>query len=1125
MDIKKFLQSEYNYENFKQFIFDKFYGFEENNTNYEEPTSDTEQKHILKYKFLGQVELDDKKEIGFFEVVTTEKTDIENNRVTLGNILKSKASNELLDGAIAVFVNPKSPSVWRLSFIKFSYDENNKEEVTNLKRFTYVLGEQIPIKTAYNQLKDLKYPSLIELENAFSVEKISKEFFTKYKELYFQLVKDITVVNDKKTTTTEEQINHENSYKYLKDEKIISFYIKKLLGRIVFLYFVQKKGWLNDDRKFLSNLFFSYTKENPTANFYDAVLEDLFFNALNTKRENNKITLGSKEYTIPYLNGGLFEEDEYDKTDLTITNEDLRQVLELFDSYNFTVIEDTPHDSEIAIDPEMLGRVFEDLLEDRKEKGAFYTPREIVHYMCQQSIINYLLNFYGEDSLEDIKSLVIEEKTDTKFIRNNAKDIKKYLEEIKVLDPAIGSGAFPMGMLHEIVSILSNLDKTADIGQLKRKVIENSIYGVDIEHSAVEIAKLRFWLSIVVDEEEPTPLPNLRYKIMVGNSLIETINGFDPLEISEQNRGNGARIKRMKDKFHSFYNASSNDKKNIIKQEIENDVDDIFGVALRNYQKELEIIISKNDLFNTNAKLQKEHKEQLQNVSLIKKILTDYKNDRFTTELFLYKIYFAEVLESGGFDVVIGNPPYVRQEKIKELKSKKEIQEFASYNGTADLYIYFFEKGFKLLKEKGILSFITSNKYTRAKYGKEFREFVLKNSKILEYIDFNGVKVFESATVDTSIFNFQKIQSKNTYFNYCDIDETYKKGTSLDKFISKNGWEYSQNDLNIDSFSFANPQELKIKKRIEKIGTPLKDWDIKINYGIKTGFNEAFIIDTKTKDELIAKDVKSAEIIKPLLRGRDIKRYSYEWAGLWLINSHNNPPIDINNYPAIKEHLDQFYPQLEKRGDKGVTPYNLRNCAYLEEFEEEKIVYPEFSSENCFAWDMNIKFTSDTAWIITRGSKYLVACLNSKVVWFYLKSLVASLGEASFRMKKIYLDLLLIPQISKEAQKPFEILVDYILFAKEQNMKNESSLFEAIVDGMVYDLYFEEDMKKADCFITSRVEEIVKPFGKYDNDEFKKEFVKVIYDIFKEDKTVQRGLIYSRNIEVVKIINGDKKND
>ncbi|MDX9742916.1 MAG: TaqI-like C-terminal specificity domain-containing protein [Arcobacteraceae bacterium] len=1034
MDIKIFLQSSYDYNNFKEFIFDKFYGFEENNTNYEEPTSDTEQKHILKYKFLGSCRLDDKKELGFFEVVTTEKTDIENNRVTLGNILKNKASNELLDGAIAVFVNPKSPSVWRLSFIKFSYDENNKEEVTNLKRFTYVLGEQIPIKTAYNQLKDLKYPSLIELENAFSVEKISKEFFTKYKELYFQLVKDITVVNDKKTTNIEEQINHENSYKYLRDEKIISFYIKKLLGRIVFLYFVQKKGWLNNDRKFLANLFYSYTKENQTANFYDAVLEDLFFNALNTKRENNKITLGGKEYTIPYLNGGLFEEDEYDKTDLTITNEDLRQVLELFDSYNFTVIEDTPHDSEIAIDPEMLGRVFEDLLEDRKEKGAFYTPREIVHYMCQQSIINYLLNFYGEDSLEDIKSLVIEEKTDTKFIRNNAKDIKKYLEEIKVLDPAIGSGAFPMGMLHEIVSVLSNLDKTADIGQLKRKVIENSIYGVDIEHSAVEIAKLRFWLSIVVDEEEPTPLPNLRYKIMVGNSLIETINGFDPLEISEQNRGNGARIKRMKDKFHSFYNASSNDKKNIIKQEIENDVDDIFGVALKNYQKELEIIISKNDLFNTNAKLQKEHTEQLESVKLIKKILTDYKNDRFTTELFLYKIYFAEVLENGGFDVVIANPPYIfaRDSKDKQLTDKiKEnfYKEFRLAKYQINLYILFFEKGFNLLKNDGIISYIIPNNWMTINTNKDFREFILNLSN-LTIINFLS-KVFDSASVDSSIVIGKK-SSKNLRVKLYEFENKITKKLIKE---SDNKFLLNQKDAIINLDIFKNEEAFYLIKKIEK-NSELLSSKADVKAGLKA-YEVGKGTPNQTKemknDRVYHSNIKIDDSYIKYLDGKDVQRYNLGWSKEYLKYG--------NNLAAPRGDFKLFSsPRILVRQIPSKPPYSINAC-YTED-----IIVNDLNSMNIIDIQIN--------------PKCLLAVLNSNLItfWFILK--FGKMQRGIFPQFKINeLKEFPIPKNWQDKEIVFESLVDYILFLHKDNKpKFMSNFFERVIDIAVYELYFKEEL-------------------------------------------------------------------
>jgi len=1117
LDIKNFLQSSYSKENFVEFIYDKFHGFEENDTDYEIPFTESEQKNIQKYKFLGQVELDDGKEIGFFEFLSTERVDIENNRVSLNIILKKRVEDELLDGAIAVFTNPSKPNIWRLSFIRFSYDKNNKQEVSNLKRYTYVLGEQIPTKTAEQQLEGLKYPRLAELELAFSVEKVSKEFFIKYKELYYKLVEDITVVNKDKITKKEQTI--------LNDKSVVSFYIKKLLGRIVFLYFVQKKGWLNGEKKFLSKLYDTHVGENPSIDFYDDIIETLFFNGLNENRGTKKLLLGDKEYSIPYLNGGLFESDEFDDENLTIPNKDFKTILELFDSYNFTVIEDTPHDSEIAIDPEMLGRVFEDLLEDRKDKGAFYTPREIVHYMCQQSIINYLSNIF--DDIESIKELVLKQNTDNnRLVKNSADEIYNSLLKIKVLDPAIGSGAYPMGMLHEIVQVLSSIDKRAKIGSLKREVIEHCIYGVDIEHSAVEIAKLRFWLSIIVDEEEPTPLPNLFYKIMVGNSLLETINGYDPVEITEEDLfGTNYTIKAMQNKFHKFFNARNNSTKQQYKQDIEKSIDLILNKSLKKYEDSRKKQKDEMNLFSNNQK-------DLENLAQINddiRIIKTVKN-RPTTELFLYKIYFKEVLDNGGFDVVIGNPPYVRQEKIKELKSKKEIQDFESYNGTADLYIYFFEKGYKLLKENGVLSYITSNKYTRAKYGKDFRKFVLENTNILEYIDFNGVKVFESATVDTSILTYKKSKEKDNSFTYCDINEKYKKGTELEKFIIKKGFEYNQNDLSIDSFSFASPQELKIKKQIERIGTPLKEWNIKISYGIKTGFNEAFIIDDKTKEELIKKDIKNTKIIKHLLRGRDIQKNSYKYENKWIILSkYNSHKYLEKEYPYIYDFLLNFKEKLQKRGqctNKGgqgqhhwLELDNNPSNEYLSNFERDKIIYPEFSSSPSFYYDTNKFYLVDTAWIILGGHKYMTSLLNSRVVWFYLSNIVAQLGNKAFRMKKTYLNLLPIPKIPKEQQKPFEILVDYILFAKEQDMKNEASLFESIIDGMVYDLYFSDDMKKADCFISDEVTKVVKEF---DNTT---DMIQSIYKTFKENKTIQRGLIYRRVVGVVKIIEGDNSND
>ncbi|MCT7493061.1 Eco57I restriction-modification methylase domain-containing protein [Aliarcobacter cryaerophilus] len=1093
MDIKKFLESEYSYENFLEFISDKFSGFEENNIDYEEPDTNIEQKHILKYKFMGSCQLDDKKEIGFFEVITTEKTDIENNRVSLGNILKNKASNELLDSAIAVFYNPNNPSVWRLSFIKFSYDENDKQQVSNLKRFTYVLGKNIPIKTAYNQLKNLESPSLIELEEAFSVDKVTKEFFINYKDLYFKLVKDLTVVNQKNITQQEEKI--------LEDNKQVSFYIKKLLGRIVFLYFVQKKGWLNSDRKFLSNLFYNFTKENPNINFYDEILEDLFFNALNTKRDNDKINLGGNEYEIPYLNGGLFEEDEYDKTDLTITNENLKQVLELFDSYNFTVIEDTPHDSEIAIDPEMLGRVFEDLLEDRKEKGAFYTPREIVHYMCQQSIINYLLNFYGEDNLEDIKSLVIEDKTDTKFIRNNAKDIKKYLEDIKVLDPAIGSGAFPMGMLHEIVAVLSNLDKTADIGQLKRKVIENSIYGIDIEHSAVEIAKLRFWLSIVVDEEKPTPLPNLSYKIMVGNSLIETINGFDPLEISKNNKGNGERIKRMKDKFHSYFNSSSNEEKNIIKKDIEKDVDDIFIVALRNYQNKLEEIISKNDLLNTNASLRKKHNEQLQNVSLIKKIQKEYEENRFTTELFLYKIYFAEVLENGGFDIVIGNPPY-----IKEFTNKSAFngtRDLECYQGKMDIWYLFGCKGIELLKENGILSFIATNNWISNFGASKFRNKILTRTRIIEFIDFGDYKVFETAGIQTMILIAKQVKNSSKYYcNYSKIINKNIEKKDLNSFL------YKKEDKRFSIFeSSVNPKELidenitflesRIFKILDKIEVN-KNFELDKNKEITNGIqvqqetvnksslkilgndyklNEGiFNLTTKEKDDLNF-DMHELELVKPLFTSSEIEKYFTNKTNKnWVIytDSSFKDKSKIEKFPKLKNHIDRFIDVITTDN----KPYGIHRARKEYFFKGEKIlVLRKCVGKPIFGYADFDTYVNQAFYVIKSeriNLKYLTALLNSKLVSFWLKYKGKMQGD-NYQVDKE--PILNIPIKNIEDTKPFKILVDYIIYLKQEKKENYIiEFFERVIDIAVYELYFKEELHLKGFGILEVLESELIPF-------------------------------------------------
>jgi methylase of polypeptide subunit release factors len=655
-----------------------------------------------------------------------------------------------------------------------------------------------------------------------------------------------------------------------------------------------------------------------------------------------------------------------------------------------------------------------------------------------------------------------------------------------------------------------NLGDKKDIATIKRETIQNSIYGVDIEPSAVEIAKLRFWLSIVVDEVTPTPLPNLAYKIMVGNSLLQTLNGFDPL-VQNQNKKAQKEIRQLQSKFHDYFNEFDVKKKEKIDAEVKENINLIFQKTLKNFDIQPRLEMDKKE--------QKQYENDVENHMFISKIMKEYIKDNYTTELFFYKIYFREVVvDNKGFDVVIGNPPYVRHEKIKELKLKLKVEGYKSYSGTADLYIYFFEQGYNLLKENGVLSYITSNKYTRAKYGKQFREFVLKNATILEYIDFNGVKVFESATVDTSILSYKKSNSKKSSFIYCDINSKYKKESELEKFVAQNGFEYLQSDLSVDSFSFSSLEELAIKKRIEKIGTPLKEWDIKNYRGIQTGNNSAFIINKSTYQELTYKNKKNLEIIKPIFQGKDIKKYLANFNDKYLI--YVNDEIDITKYPLIYNHLLQYKINLEKKIEvkqNKMKWYVLYRPAkkHINEFNKEKIVWQRITQEPTFCFvDKNYYLLDSMAFLISDYNKYLLGFLNSKLLAFYIDKITHQYSSTGYLLSNQFVEQLPIPKIPKKQQKPFEILVDYIIFAKEENLSLEASLFESVIDGMVYDLYFEEEMKRGDCFISDEVNKVIVAF---DNS---MDRMKEMYKVFKNNKTIQRGIIYKRVIPIVKVING-----
>ncbi len=464
-------------------------------------------------------------------------------------------------------------------------------------------------------------------------------------------------------------------------------------------------------------------------------------------------------------------------------------------------------------------------------------------------------------------------------------------------------------------------------------------------------------------------------------------------------------------------------------------------------------------------------------------VLTSYKDLQDENECYAnaleWRFEFPEVLDDEGdflgFDCIIGNPPYIRQEQIKDIKPllQKQYQDF--YNSTADIYTYFFALSYHLLKEKGFNAFITSNKYARAKYGTKLRELLLKKTTIVSYMELNALKVFESAAVDTSIMSFIKqTPPKESSFNYYEPTPDDKNDLK-----SARSLPMKQNALSTESFIFANATLLDLRDKMESVGTPLKDWDIQINYGIKTGANEAFIIPTEKREEILnacktQEERKRTEaLIKPILRGKDIKRYSYEWAGEWVINTHNGytsnlkfkiPPIDIEKYPATKAHLDSHWDTIATRSDQGDTPYHLRNCAYLEDFEKEKIVYGEIVQEPRFYLDngeceLGYFYAEATSFILTgEHLRYLLGMLHSKLITFAFKTFYAGggLGESGYRYKKAFIERLPIPQITPQNQELADKITDgvkQILEAKEKDPKANTQKLEKEIDALVYQLY------------------------------------------------------------------------
>lgn len=678
--------------------------------------------------YMGSVNTSDSYKIGLFYYIISAGS-VAHKKVGLRNLVKSWVNPTWgeFDAAIVVF---DDKTEWRLSFVC-----DIKDAATTPRRYTFVFGEKdnlyrTPIERFLQlQSQDATFDNI---RKAFSVDALSDDFFNQYRDLYADFVQYITGKRYVKESGkwVERSLGQPNSQyesTFGCDDKLVRDYIKKMFGRIVFLYFLQRKGWLDGNRQYMHDLF---VNSDIKDNFLDGVLEPLFFEILNEKPEYRTAEANSLpgSENIPYLNGGLFAKDDVDDRICVFPESYFSKLFGFLDSYNFTIDENDADDAEIGIDPEMLGRIFENLLEDNKDKGAFYTPKEIVDYMCRESIIAYLQNGIPERSHELIRNFV--ETFDASLLDEKQQlFIRKKLQAVKICDPAIGSGAFPMGLVNLLSKLYVAMKTDTDTAKMKRHIMEQNIYGVDIEKGAVDIARLRFWLAMIVEEKEPIPLPNLHFKIMQGNSLLESYDGIDLSDLTKLSRQS------------SLFDSENSEREALIS-------------SLKSYYKTSDHTLRDrlfNDIINN-------VRRQLLNKNIT---LPAGKDPSANTDFFLWHTWFSDVFANGGFDIVIGNPPYGAN--IDELIPIYENTYPQTSKGYKDIYKYFFDQGLRILKSCGILSYITPSTFLRQpRYG-DVRRLLLKYN-ILQILDL-GEEIFEEAVVPVSVSLIKSSKdSSNTLF-------------------------------------------------------------------------------------------------------------------------------------------------------------------------------------------------------------------------------------------------------------------------------------------------------------------------------------------------------------------------
>lgn len=1215
-ELREKLQHNFNLEEWKQVLEACFPNRSFYTSPKAAPLNRKEQQELAEHiHHVGEVDLGDAK-LAFIDVKLKENaTQLTRNRVGLRKLVDSEVIAGVRDAAIIVYHQPDFPE-WRISFYSEQYGWDEKEgivkEETNAKRYTFVVGGNETCRTPSERLQQLVNHSadvtLKDVMKAFSVEKVSKRFFDEYKHQYDKFVSYLTgkVWTKDGEQEVEERINQFNFFFQATSdhEKEARDFVKKLLGRVVFLYFVQKKGWLgassedfsDGSQKFIRELFEQVNAHGDPDQFYGTWLRKLFFEGLNEKDDLSFDMPDGSTCYMPFLNGGLFERDETDKNTEGLIlpgklfhNADYKEVpedkydrenkrgfLDFLDAFNFTIHEDSPGDHTIAVDPEMLGHIFENLLEDNKEKGAYYTPKPIVHYMCQESIIEYLnTKLAGNDELRShIESLIKDQETGE--VDHFFEVILKALKEVRVCDPAIGSGAFPMGILQEIYQTVETIyyaspDSVIATWELnnadwnpaaiKKQIIQHSIYGVDIEQGAVDIAQLRFWLSLIVDENEPTPLPNLEYKIRTGNSLLSSIsfNGeAEPIEIDwEIDASSGGLwgqdelekkqeiLQEIHEKQDHFFNSEEIDKESL-------------GLEIRNLKidlliNQLQLMINTQGLEEKPKGNGRRYKERVETYlqtqewnQTIEKLNRLKKQPDAPFNHFEWKLDFPEVLnpviagDNAGFDVVIGNPPYRQlQTDGGFLADLYEDKGFETFERTGDIYSLFYEKGFELLKQDGVHTFITSNKWMRAGYGESLREYLSKQNP-KQIIDL-GPDVFDNATVDTNILIARKGEHGDQLFGIAVDSQTEIKRLSKSQLMPLK-------NVDGNAWKILSEVGLKIENRIKEKGKPLSEWDLNIYRGLLTGYNTAFIIDTEKRDELVNNDESSRNIVKPLIRGRNTERYKVKWNGKYVIKTFPSLEIDIDEYPAVRDYLLEFMPRVKQTGEKYIDEDGNKKktrkktshkwfetqdaIGYHQEFTKPKIVWKRIGSVMRFSYLEEEMYCLDSTCIATGEKiKYLVALLNSKLCLYQLFKTSPQTGTGDQIISVQALNPLEVYYPNDEEQKNFETLVDYILHLKEIDealpafngwpIEEAIRVFEQLIDGLVYELYFHEEFEENGIEILSYVGKDFQSIESIDNDQANKIIGKSLKIAVDKDGDITKNMQRLYKLEEVQAIENE----